>query len=1250
MRIPLLFLSLGLSLSLCSEGTREMAPNANIVISGNNTTDIAALLSGNSEYNNFATYGNPDPNSRLYIHIADPDNECIFLGFSFGHANVNGQNPTRIEYEYRVRDPNGNIVFGPVTVSTAGGNINNWSEAHTGPIQLYGAGGYNAMQIMSSNLTSQGWSGAGDYFIEFNHTTGIDGLLIDFWDISVTHCAVTPLVERKGRVWSYNWAFFAINDFGFPNRPFNGAFYVCAPDPDNIDAAFITKIDFNGSGFRPAAFNVAFNSFGSQNTGNVMVDRRSVEGANSTQAEYSVFLNDPVDLCATAEPGEIELLGVSRCGEDDYCIKFIASKEGQIDLLLDFDGPDDVYTMGTTDVMVAILVDAENVGKPSCVYWNGKDGLGNALPEDPGTQIPVVISFAQGIYHFPIYDAEYMTSGVSIEAIRPPSAKPLLYYDDSNIGVVSGSGEPPVQLTGCITPCHRWTNFFDPGIPGFGNLNTINSWWFSQRIVRSSVFFLPAYLSCGIDGPERICEGETVTLTWNAVAQPVGTDVPEVISNIWSGPAIVGTNEGQTITISGGGVYQVDIKWLTELGDTCASACEIQVVSDPVSYGSIDTLIIQGETIEINGQTYGEGGQFMQLLVAVNGCDSILTIRINVLQTVVHFSLDACLSVPGEGSDAVYTEFTPEYPDPLSCAALEASIAHRDNPTVNTHSCTPGVNDSPAICVSSYDNCTYDAGNEKSFVFELTVTPSIDTAVAVTGLTFYERGPLMFDWINGTTGPNNYPTLYGVRVLKDGVEIYRAADIPTTTDWTLESFDFLGIDDFVVDSTATFRFEFLGYCLVGNGAMVPAWDLDEIRVVAGCVSPAQTNGIIAGRVLTEFGRKITDVEILLSDEPTFINPVVSITDQTGAYAFTNQPMGDQYYLRAFKNTDFLHGVSTLDLIRIQKHLLGLKEFDSPLQFIAADASGNNVVSVLDIVHLRKLLLGLYTELPGNTSWRFGKPNQELPLSDPWSFDEIVTLPRQDLNRENVNFLAVKIGDVNGSVNNLESDFETRSDQALHFEMSNRYVAAGEFVQIDITSTDFTGVLGFQCGLTLHGALWQEVRSGALDMTDAFAMSESDQTIRMSWNHGIPQTVSSDEVLFTIVVHTVQSGYIAEMIHLNNGILHAEAYVGDEEEVIDVIMGTRKSGQVLQGYQLFQNVPNPFSSETQIRFYLEKAGNVTVTIFSLAGTSVYVYSSYFEQGIHTMTISGRDIDNTSGILFYQLQSNDFVESKKMILLE
>jgi hypothetical protein len=304
-RLILLFIGLG-QICLFAEGTRQLAPNSVISLSGSN--DIAALHIDNNEYNNFASYNNADPTSRLYIHINDPASECIYMGFSFGHLNQNTTSQPNVNYEYRVRDPNGNVVFGPIQVPITGANINNWSEAVSGPAQLSGAGGYNAMFIPSAALGSQGWNSSGDYFVEFRNTDNTSPFLIDFWDITVADCSAMPHQRKPGRVWSYNWAIFAVNDFGFPNRPFNGSFYVCAPDPDNPDAAFITKIDFDGAGFRPAAFNIAVNSFGAQNTGDVAVDRQSVELTNSTQAEYAIYLNDPVDNCETATVGEVEIV------------------------------------------------------------------------------------------------------------------------------------------------------------------------------------------------------------------------------------------------------------------------------------------------------------------------------------------------------------------------------------------------------------------------------------------------------------------------------------------------------------------------------------------------------------------------------------------------------------------------------------------------------------------------------------------------------------------------------------------------------------------------------------------------------------------------------------------------------------------------------------------------------------------------------------------------------------------------------
>ena len=71
---------------------------------------------------------------------------------------------------------------------------------------------------------------------------------------------------------------------------------------------------------------------------------------------------------------------------------------------------------------------------------------------------------------------------------------------------------------------------------------------------------------------------------------------------------------------------------------------------DMNSESSIDTTIGYGEVIVINGEEYSETGEYTQVLVAENGCDSILIIRLTVPQTVVYYDFEACESKPADGT------------------------------------------------------------------------------------------------------------------------------------------------------------------------------------------------------------------------------------------------------------------------------------------------------------------------------------------------------------------------------------------------------------------------------------------------------------------------------------------------------------------------------------------------------------------------------------------------------------------------
>ncbi len=96
------------------------------------------------------------------------------------------------------------------------------------------------------------------------------------------------------------------------------------------------------------------------------------------------------------------------------------------------------------------------------------------------------------------------------------------------------------------------------------------------------------------------------------------------------------------------------------------------------------------------------------------------------------------------------------------------------------------------------------------------------------------------------------------------------------------------------------------------------------------------------------------------------------------------------------------------------------------------------------------------------------------------------------------------------------------------------------------------------------------------------------------------------------------------------------------------------GQRPQSYSLSQNYPNPFNANTQISFALPKSGKATLEIFNILGQKVNtLVDGYMEAGYKIVNWDGRDnrgMEAPSGIYFYRLRSKDFLQTKKMLMIQ
>ncbi len=161
-----------------------------------------------------------------------------------------------------------------------------------------------------------------------------------------------------------------------------------------------------------------------------------------------------------------------------------------------------------------------------------------------------------------------------------------------------------------------------------------------------------------------------------------------------------------------------------------------------------------------------------------------------------------------------------------------------------------------------------------------------------------------------------------------------------------------------------------------------------------------------------FGTAMFQIDGQVNFAPPF--SYFDMSDSSGCFGILNSiPIASTFTMSVSKNDDPLNGVTTFDLELISKHIHGTEPFTEPWQWVAADANKDGQVTLEDSVELSKLILGVYLELPNNTSWRFVASGYQFPSPDPLSLPIPDTISVSDIfSNMDTLFLGIKIGDVN----------------------------------------------------------------------------------------------------------------------------------------------------------------------------------------------------------------------------------------------
>ena len=413
--------------------------------------------------------------------------------------------------------------------------------------------------------------------------------------------------------------------------------------------------------------------------------------------------------------------------------------------------------------------------------------------------------------------------------------------------------------------------------------------------------------------------------------------------------------------------------------------------------------------------------------------------------------------------------------------------------------------------------------------------------------------------------------------------------------------------------------------------------------------PGPSSMIITGNIENEFQEQVEDVTVNIDGG----NMAPVVTDETGTFEFPQLSSGANYSVTPSKDMNYLNGVSTYDLVLISKHILGIEILDSPYKMIAADANGSESITTLDIVKLRALILHIDDELANNDSWRFVDASYVFPnASNPFSadFPEAADFDNMS-NSVQANFVAVKIGDVNGtsSPNSLIGT-ETRSaDGTLAFNVEDKKVVKGEEFTIDFRANDFD-VAGYQFALGFDNVELVDVATQLEGLTaNNFGFTKLNEgVITTSWNNAKAVKVENNQVLFSMTFVADADITLSEVFTLTSRYTPGEAY--NSNELFDVAINFDGSTVNSTAFELLQNTPNPFKAETAIGFNLPEATHVSLKIYDAAGRILKSVEGDYNKGFHTVNVNRNELAGGVGVLYYQLETDKRTATKKMILIQ
>lgn len=396
---------------------------------------------------------------------------------------------------------------------------------------------------------------------------------------------------------------------------------------------------------------------------------------------------------------------------------------------------------------------------------------------------------------------------------------------------------------------------------------------------------------------------------------------------------------------------------------------------------------------------------------------------------------------------------------------------------------------------------------------------------------------------------------------------------------------------------------------------------------------------IEGFITTKNNQAVTDVQV------KFTSPGIEKTAETnrnGNFIFSDIPGSTQAQIYSSLSKNYADGLSTADIIQIQRHILGIEIFEDPLKYIAADIDMSGSVTTRDVVHLRNLILGRVTELAHKKSYVFINPeyvfqDNTSPLSELGACQDLMI--QNVFEDKKVNIQAIKLGDVNLSYSiSGFSAIGSHKSELLYYQVNAN--------SISFYLNDFNEFMGFQLGIILDGLCINEISGikSSLPLWNEENYSLIDNKLRISYHADALKNYSQSSPLFEIEFKNLLTA-CKPTLRLLQGYEHAAYSLGFLYNIDGLLQMWNHS---TSAFYIENYAPNPFDESVQIELRATHNTHLTAEIITTEQKVLSKFSYQLKQGLNVIQIP-RTQFGASGIYYLKFSQENQVQHIKLIAL-